>query len=118
MGGSGGGVEGPPPLAHVVGFLTLGLKLDRLLDPPPFFFFACKPKMDPLFKNPGSAPDKVHTRYRLYLRPNGLNQTRMYVLKERQRLWENDQHSCQIIDDREWLPCMCGFHACVGAMLE
>ena len=44
MGGSGGGGQGPPFLDHVVGFLTLGLKLDPLLDPP---FFACRPKMDP-----------------------------------------------------------------------
>ena len=45
MGGWGGGVQGvrtPPPfLAHVVGFLTLGLMLDLLLvdlrwTPPPF----------------------------------------------------------------------------------
>ena len=36
MGGSKGGVQGvqtPPFLAHIVGFLTLGLKLDPLLDP-------------------------------------------------------------------------------------
>ena len=42
-------------LAHVVGFLTLGPKLDPPHGPP---FFACrtKNKMVPLFKNPGSAP--------------------------------------------------------------
>ena len=46
----GGGVQGvrtpPPLLGHDVGFLTLGPKLDPLLDPPPPFF-ACIPKMDP-----------------------------------------------------------------------
>ena len=41
----GGRGSGPPFIAHVVGFLTLGLKLD--LDPPGTSFFACKPKMDP-----------------------------------------------------------------------
>ena len=38
--GSGGGGSmgsGPPLLGHDVGFLTLGPKLDPLLDPPPFF---------------------------------------------------------------------------------
>ena len=51
----GGGVRGvrTPFLAHVVGFLTLDLKLDPLLDPP---YFACRPIMDPLFKNPGIVP--------------------------------------------------------------
>ena len=34
----------PPLLGHDVGFLTLGPKLDPLLDPP---LFACRPKMDP-----------------------------------------------------------------------
>ena len=51
--------SGTPFLAHDVGFLTLGpTKLDPLLDPspPPSFSFACRPKMDLLFKNPGSAP--------------------------------------------------------------
>ena len=48
----GGGVQGVrtiPFLAHVVGFLTLGPKLDPLLEPP---VFACRPqnKMPPLFK--------------------------------------------------------------------
>ena len=42
-GGGGGGAD-PPLLGHDVGFLTLGPKLDPLLDPP---FFACRPKMDP-----------------------------------------------------------------------
>ena len=37
MGGSGGGGVRPPFFAHDVGFLTLGLKLDPLLDPPPLF---------------------------------------------------------------------------------
>ena len=32
-------------LCHDVGFLTLGPKLDPLLDPP---FFACRPNLDPL----------------------------------------------------------------------
>ena len=43
MGGSKGGASPPPPLAHVVGFLTLGPKLDPLFlpvdlrwTPPPF----------------------------------------------------------------------------------
>ena len=50
----GQGVRPPPLFAHVVGFLTLGLKLEPLLPP----LFACKPKMDPppLSKNSGSAP--------------------------------------------------------------
>ena len=41
-GGGGPGGPDPPPFAQVIGFLTLGLKLD----PPPLF--ACKPsyKMD------------------------------------------------------------------------
>ena len=45
MADPGGGVQGvrPPLLGHDVGFLTLGPKLDPLLDPPPF---ACRPKMD------------------------------------------------------------------------
>ena len=59
-GGSRGGSRGsaPPLLGHDVGFLTLGPKLDPLLDPP--LFFACRPKMDPPppFKNPGSAPGR------------------------------------------------------------
>ena len=62
MGGSGGFPGGPdphPPLAYVVGFLTLGLKLDPLLDT---HFSACRPKMHPLLKNPGSAPEN-----RLYI---------------------------------------------------
>ena len=45
MGGSRGRGRGPPFFfAHVVGFLTLGLKLDPLLDHP---CFACKAKMAP-----------------------------------------------------------------------
>ena len=32
-----GGARGIPFLAHVVGFLTLGLKLDPVLDPPFFY---------------------------------------------------------------------------------
>ena len=49
MSGSGGGVQGvrTPFLAYYEGFLTLGLKLDPLLDPP---FFACRPKMGPSFE--------------------------------------------------------------------
>ena len=50
----GGQGSVPPILAHVVGFLTLGSKLDPLLDTP---LFSCRPNMDPLFKNPGSAPE-------------------------------------------------------------
>ena len=46
--------SGPPFLTHVVGFLTLGPKLDPLLDP---LFFACRPKTDPpLLKSHESAP--------------------------------------------------------------
>ena len=50
----GGGVQGvwPPLLCHDVGFLTLGPKL-ALVWPP---FFACRPNLNPPFKNPGSAP--------------------------------------------------------------
>ena len=47
----------PPFFAHVVGFLTLGLKLDPLLDPP---FFLVNLRWTPLFKNPGSAPGYVN----------------------------------------------------------
>ena len=59
-GGGGGRGSGPPFLAHVVGFLTWGLKLDPLLDPP---CFACRPIMapPPLLKNPGSAPAVLRT---------------------------------------------------------
>ena len=35
--GGGARGSGPPLLGHDVGFLTLGPKLDPLLDPPPFF---------------------------------------------------------------------------------
>ena len=55
-GGPGGPDPPPPPLAHYVGFVTLDPKLDPLLDPL-FSLALCRPKMDPLFKNPGSAPD-------------------------------------------------------------
>ena len=46
--GGGGGIQGSgsPFLVHVVGVLTLGPKLDQLLDPP---FFAFRPKMAPSF---------------------------------------------------------------------
>ena len=59
MVGFKGGPEGPDPpfWGHDIGFLTLGPKLDPLLDPP------CRPKIDPPptpFKNPGPAPD-FHT---------------------------------------------------------
>ena len=42
------GGPGAPFLVQVVGFLTLGLKLDPLLDP--LFCFACSPIMDTPFK--------------------------------------------------------------------
>ena len=51
-GGSRG--SGPPLLGHDVGFLTLGPKLDPLLDPP---LFACRPKMD-LVADPGCVCDR------------------------------------------------------------
>ena len=56
MGGSGGGSRGsgPPFLAHVVGCLTLGPKLDTLLDP--LFLLVDLGWTPPPFKNPGSAP--------------------------------------------------------------
>ena len=48
---------GPPPpfLAHDVGFLTLGSKLDPFLGPSPLFLLGYI-RWTPLLKNPGSAP--------------------------------------------------------------
>ena len=51
----GGGVQGvrtPPSMPHDVGFITLGPKLDPLLDPSFLLVESCRPKIDrpPLFK--------------------------------------------------------------------
>ena len=50
----GGGQGARPPLAHVVGFLTLGLKLDPLLDPP-FLLGDLRWTPPPHFKKPVNA---------------------------------------------------------------
>ena len=53
-GGGGQGVR-TPLLGHDVGFLTLGPKLDPLLDP--LFLLVDLRWTPPPFKNPGSGPD-------------------------------------------------------------
>ena len=57
----GGGVQGsgpPPLLGHDVGFLTLGPKLDPLLDPT----FFCRPTMDPSGASRGGGDHPPPTR--------------------------------------------------------
>ena len=69
--GAGSRGPGPPFLAHVVSVLTLGPKLDPLLDPP---FFACRPKMDP----PGSAPVNTPLTFRITDEVNNTQQNMLF----------------------------------------
>ena len=57
----GGRGSAPPFLAHVVGFLTLGLKLDPLLDPPPFLLVdrRCPPPFQKSWTRP-CTPIRTH----------------------------------------------------------
>ena len=53
-GGGEGGPGGPaPPFGPRCRLFNMGPKIVPPPGPP---FFACRPKMDPPFKNPGSAP--------------------------------------------------------------